>query len=155
MVTIEPEIKAEQAKEKENKDLKDKVYGTKGTKRDSNVKPRVPDANKTPCKICNTQHKGECWFKNGGGGGNAGRNNRGGGNNAAFNKQQMKIMSKLIKSSGKKDDSDSKTETSADGWRKSINLVQQMFIVQQYRQDNGMHLDKEIDDIEKDKLRGL
>ena len=39
LVTIKPEIKAERAKEKENKELKDKVYGTKGTKRYSSRKP--------------------------------------------------------------------------------------------------------------------
>ena len=64
-------------------------------------------------------------------------------------------MSKMIKSS-KRDDSDSKSEASAEGWKKGINLVQQMFIAQQYKKDNGMHSDKEdIGEIEIDKLKGL
>ena len=132
-----------------DKELKDKVYGTKGTNRDSSSKHRVPDANKTWCKICNKQHKDECWFKNGCGGGNAGRNNRRGGNNSAFNKKQMKIMSKIIKSS-KRDDSDSKSKALAEGWKKGINLVQQIFIAQHYKKDNGMHPDdKDIGEIKK------
>ena len=156
LVTIELEIRVERAKEKADKELKDKVYGTKGTKRDSSGKPRVPDANKTTCKTCNKQHKGECWLKNGGGGGNAGCNNRNGGNKD-FNKKQMQTINKMFRShsSTKKDDSDSESEASADGWKKGINLVQQMFIAQQYQKDNGMHSDKEIDDIKKDELKGL
>ena len=50
---MEPEIKAEAAKGKSDKALADKVYGVKGTKRDSNGTPRVADANKTTCKTCN------------------------------------------------------------------------------------------------------
>ena len=67
----------------------------------------------------------------------------------------MKIMSKMIKSSNR-NDSDSKSKASAEGWKKNINLVQQMFITQQYKKDNGMHLeDKNIGEIEKDKLEVL
>ena len=69
----------------------------------------------------------------------------------------MKVMNKMFKShsSTKKDDSDSESEASADGWKKGINLVQQMFIAQQYRQDNGMHSDTEVNNIEDDQLKGL
>ena len=156
LVTIKPEIKAETAKAKADKDLKDKVYGTKGTKRDSSGKPRVPDANKTTCKTCNKQHKGECWLKNSGGGGNAGRNNRNGGNKF-FSKKQMQTMNKMFEahSSTKKNDPDSESEASAYGWKKGINLVQQMFIAQQYQKDNDMDSDKKINDIEGDQLKGL
>ena len=38
---IEPEIKAEVAKAKSNKELADKVYGVKGTKGNKNGTPRV------------------------------------------------------------------------------------------------------------------
>ena len=106
----------------------------------------MPDANKTTCKTCGKQHKGVCWDK--GGGGNTGRNNRNGGNNSAFNKQQMKVMNKMIKSSAKKEESDSESEASADGWKKGVNLVQQMFIAQQYWKENGMDSEKEINNIE-------
>ena len=86
--SVKPKIKAKVAKAKSDKALAEKVYGTKGTKRDNNGKPRVLDANKTTCKTCGKQHKGVCWDKDKGG--NAGRNNRGGGNNnnnSAFSKQ--------------------------------------------------------------------
>ena len=109
LVTVKPDIKAETAKVKANKALAKKVYDTKGTKQDNNGKPRVPDANKTICKICNKQHKGECWLKDKSG--NASCNYRGGGGgNSAFNKQQMKVMRKTIKSFAKKEGSDSKSE---------------------------------------------
>ena len=109
LVTIEPEIKAERDKAKTDKELKNKVYGTKGTKRDSNGNPCATDENadKTTCKICNKQHKGECWHKNGGGGGNAGRNNCNGGDKV-FNKKKMQTINKMFKShsSTKKEESD-------------------------------------------------
>ena len=61
----------------------------------------------------------------------------------------------MIKSS-KRDDSDSKSEASAEGWRKGINLVQQMFIAQQYKKDNSMHSDdQDISEIKKDELNSL
>ena len=47
-------------------------------------------------------------------------------------------------SSTKKDESDYKSEALAEGWKKRINLVQQMYITQQYRTDNGMDSNKEI-----------
>ena len=158
--TIEPEIKAEAAKAeaakaKSDKALPEKVYGTKGTKRDNNGKHHVLDANKTTCKTCGKQHKGVCWDKDGGG--DTGRNNICNGGNGAFNKNQMKVMNKMFKSysSTKKDDSDSESEASADGWKKGVNLVQQMFIAQQYCKDNGMNSDEEINSIEDDQLKGL
>ena len=64
-------------------------------------------------------------------------------------------MSKMIKYSAKKEESDSESEASTDGWKKGISLVHQMYITTQYRKDTGMHSDKEIDDIERDELRGL
>ena len=140
---IKPEIKVEAAKAKSNKALADKGYGVKGTKRNNNGTPWVADANKTTCKTCNKQHKGVCWKLNGGG--NAGSNNRNG-SSGAFNKHQMKVMNKMFKShsSTKKDESDYKSEALAEGWKKRINLVQQMYITQQYRTDNGMDSNKEI-----------
>ena len=83
LITYKPNIKAEVAKAKSNKELADKVYGVKGTKRNKNGTPQVADANKTTCKTCNKQHKGVCWKLNGGG--NAGGNRNG--DNKAFNKK--------------------------------------------------------------------
>ena len=68
---FEPEIKAEAAKAKSNKELANKVYGNKGTKRGHNGSIKVTDVEKTACKTCGKQHKGKCWLKKGG---NAGRN---------------------------------------------------------------------------------
>ena len=58
-------------------------------------------------------------------------------------------------SSTKKDEFDSKSEALAEGWKTGINLVQQIYIAQQYQTDNGMDLDKEVDNIEGDQLKGL
>ena len=71
LLRFEPEIKAEAAKAKSDRELADKVHG-KGTKRHGNGTPKVLDSNKSTCKTCGKQHKGECWAKKG----NAGRNNR-------------------------------------------------------------------------------
>ena len=155
LVAFEPEIKAKRAKEKKDKELEDKVYGTKGTKRDNNGKPRASDGNtsKTPCKHCKKVHKGECWFKDGGrGGGNAGRNNHGG-NNSAFNKQQLKIMSKMIKSSKKKYESDSESEASGEGWKKNVSLVHQMYIATQFKKDNMIDSDDDSFTLDKDEVK--
>ena len=112
---IEPEIKAEAAKAKRNKEIADKVYGVKGTKRDKNGTPRVTDAKKMMCKTCNKQHKGVCWKLNGDG--NAGGNCNGG--NKVFNKKQLQVMNKMFKchSSTKKEESDSESGASAIGWK--------------------------------------
>ena len=67
---FEPKIKAEAAKAKSDKELSDKVYGNKGTKRGHTSSTKVNDAKKTACKTCGKLHKGKCWAKNG----NAGRN---------------------------------------------------------------------------------
>ena len=153
-VALEPEIKAERAKEKENKELKDKVYGTKGTKCDSNGKPRASDGNssKTPCKTCNKVHKAECWFKNGGGGGNAGCNNRN--SDKGFSKKQMvQMMNKMFKSHSPTKESDSESKTTADGWKKNISLVHQIYIAQQFKKDNSMDSDDDNFEIDKEEVK--
>ena len=48
----EPKIMAKTAKAKSNKELANKVYGNKITKRYNNGTTRVPDAKKTTCKTC-------------------------------------------------------------------------------------------------------
>ena len=154
LVAFEPEIKAKRAKEKKDKELEDKVYGTKGTKRDNNGKPRASDGNtsKTPCKHCKKIHKGECWFKDGGrGGGNAGRNNRNSDN--GFSKKQMvQMMNKMFKSHSSKKDSDSESEAT-EGWKKNISLVHQMYIATQFKKDNGMDSDDDSFTLDKDEVK--
>ena len=90
------------------------------------------------------------------GGGNAGSNKHNDGSDA-FNKNQMKVMNKMFKAhfSTKKDDSNQESKTSADDWKKGINLVRQIFIAQQYGQDNSMHLDKEVNNNEDNQLKEL
>ena len=151
LVAFEPEIQADRAKEKESRELKDTVYGTKGTKRKATeTRATNGKTSKTPCKTCSKIHKGECWFKNGGGGGNAGRN-RGSGNNSAFNKQQLKIVSKMIKSS-RKDDSDSESDAT-EGWKKNVSLVHQMYIAQQFKRDNSIDSDYDDFELNKDEVK--
>ena len=67
----------------------------------------------------------------------------------------MRVLNKMNKSISKKEDSDSESEASNDGWKKGISLVHQMYITTHYRKDTGMHSDKEIDDIERDELKRL
>ena len=90
LLRFEPEIKAEAAKAKSNRELADKVHG-KGTKRHGNGTPKVLDSDKTTCKTCGKQHKGECWAKKG----NAGRDNHNG--KPHFEKNQMKFINQLLK----------------------------------------------------------
>ena len=128
LVAFKPEIKAQRDKEKKNKELEDKVYGTKGTKRKAAEKSDG-NSSKTPCKTCNKVHKGECWFKNGGDCGKAGRNNRN--SDKGFSKKQMvQMMNKMFKSHSSTSDSDSESET---GWKKNISLVHQMYIATQFK----------------------
>ena len=103
----------------------------------------MTNTNETTWKICGKQHKGLCWKLNSSK--NAGSNNHYSGN-SAFNKKQLQVINKMFKfhSSTKKEESDSESEALADGWKKGINLVQQMYIDQQYRTDNGMDLDEEV-----------
>ena len=139
-------------KAKADKELKEKVYGTKGTKHNKDGSAKVTDANKTTCKHCNKQHKGECWNKTGGSGGNAGRNNRNRGNND-FSKKQMNQLNKMFgsHSSTKKEESDSESEEG--DWKKGLSTVHQMYIAMQYRQDNGMDTDDNVREIDQDSLR--
>ena len=57
--------------------------------------------------------------------------------------------------STKKEESDSESKALSVGWKKDINLVQQMFIAQQYRTDNGMDSDEEVKYIDNDQLKCL
>ena len=66
-------------------------------------------------------------------------------------------MNKMFKShsSTKKEESDSESGALAVGWKQEINLVQQMYIAQQYRTDNGMDSDKEVKSIDDNQLKGF
>ena len=66
-------------------------------------------------------------------------------------------MNKMFKSHSftKKEESNSESETLAIGWKQGINLVQQMYIAQQYRRYNGLDSDEEVKSIDDDQLKGL
>ena len=49
-------------------------------------------------------------------------------------------------------DLDSK-ETETTGWKRGISTVHQMYVATQYRQDNGMDSDKEVNSIDKNQLK--
>ena len=118
LLRLEPEIKAEAAKAKSDKELAEKVHGTKGTKRNNNGTPKVFDANKMTCKTCGKQHKGECWAKKG----NSGRNNCNG--KPSFKKNQMKFINQLLKSHvAKAEESDSESASSSADWKKASTAV--------------------------------
>ena len=154
LITVKPDIKAETAKAKSNKELADKVFGNKGTKRNNNGTTKVSNADKMPCKTCKKLHKGECWLlKNGG---NAGRNNQNGGK--PFDKKQMKFINTMFKShaSSKEEESDSISGSSSTvGWKKGISTVHQMYIAHQYQTDNGMDLDEDVKLIDSNQLKTL
>ena len=57
LITYEPDIKEKAAKAKSDKELADKVYGTKGTKRNKDGTPKVAEADKIQCKHCEKKHK--------------------------------------------------------------------------------------------------
>ena len=65
----------------------------------------------------------------------------------------MKIMSKMIKSSKKKYDSDSESEASGEGWKQNVSLVHQMYIATQFKLDNGMDSDDNSFTLDKDEIK--
>ena len=58
-------------------------------------------------------------------------------------------------SSTKKDSDFNSERTGATGWKKGISTFHQMYITQQYCQDNGMDLDKEFKSIDSIQLKSL
>ena len=152
LITYEPDIKAEAAKAKSNKELADKVYGIKGTKRNNNGTPKVAEADKTTCKTCGKKHKGKCWKLESGGDAPLTWKNGG----KPFDKKKMEYINKMFHShSATKADSDSDSEKGSSGWKKGISTVHQMYIATQYRQDNGMDSDEEVTSIDRDSLQSL
>ena len=115
LLRFEPEIKAEAAKAKIDRELAEKVHGKGGTKRRGDGTPKALETNKTTCKTCGKQHKGECWAKKGG---SNGRNNRNG--KIPFEANQMKYINQMLKAhtaKAKESDSDSESASSAADWK--------------------------------------
>ena len=57
--------------------------------------------------------------------------------------------------SSNKEESDSDSESSTADWKKGINQVQQMYIAQQYRANNGMDFKEDVKSIDNDQLKNL
>ena len=122
---FKPEVKAEAAKAKSNRELDNKVYRSKRTKRGHNGSNKVAEADKTACKHCGKLHKGESWSKKG--------NINGAGQQRTFGKREkdhIKQMTKSESKSSKKNNSDSDSESSIPEWKKNVNQIQQMYIAQ-------------------------
>ena len=151
LLRFEPEIKAEAAKAKIDRELAEKVHGKGGTKRRGDGTPKALETNKTTCKTCGKQHKGECWAKKGGNG----LNNRTG--KLPFPKDQMKFLNQLVKAQVAKggEESDSESASSTADLKKGINSCQQMYIAQQFRADNGLDSGEDVNSIDDDQLRSL
>ena len=149
LLRFEPEIKAEAAKAKIDRELSEKVHGKGGTKRRGNGTPKVLETNKTTCKTCGKQHKGECWSKKGGSNGR--RNGK-----IPFEANQMKYINQILKAhtaKAKESDSDSELASSAADWKKGINSCQQMYIAQQFRADHGLNSGEDVNSIDDDQLK--
>ena len=66
----------------------------------------------------------------------------------------MKYINQMLKAHvAKAEESDSELASSTADWKKGVNSCQQMYIAQQYRQDNGMDSDEEVNSIDKDQLK--
>mmetsp|Transcript_45786 Transcript_45786/g.46433 ORF Transcript_45786/g.46433 Transcript_45786/m.46433 type:complete len:144 (+) Transcript_45786:139-570(+) len=95
-------------------------------------------------------------LKNGGNAGGTPLTWRNGGK--PFDKKQMKYINQMFRShSSTKEESgsDSKSAVGTTGWKKGISTVHQMYIIQQYRQDNGMDSDKDVKSIDSNQVKSL
>ena len=148
LLRFEPEIKAEAAKAKIDRELAEKVHGKGGTKRRGDGTPKVLETNKTTCKTCGKQHKGECWSKKGS---NGRRNGK-----IPFEANQMKYINQMLKAhtaKAKESDSDSDWASSSADWKKGINSCQQMYIAQQFRANHGLDSGEDVNSIDDDQLK--
>ena len=148
---FEPKIQAEASKAKSNRELANKVYSTKGTKCGLNSSNKVAEVEKTTCKHCGKQHKGEYWSKKGNN-----NNNNNGKQQTTFGKREKDYIKQMIKSkskSSKKNNSDSQSSTP--DWKKGVNQIQQMYIAKQFRVNNNMDSDAEIGHIDGNQLQNL
>ena len=135
---------------------------TNGGKRNSDGSPKSSKMDwkatgeKKECKHCGKKHAGKCWSldKN-----NSNSKNQKFHKNTGFSKAQFATMKKLMasKSSTRTDTESSSDDESASqhSWAKGVNLVQQMYISQAYKRDNGMDSDEEVMEIPDDELKAL
>ena len=68
----------------------------------------------------------------------------------------MEFINQLVKShASKADESDSDSASSTADWKKGVNSLQQMYIAQQYRQNNGLDSEEDVNSIDDDQLKSL
>ena len=67
----------------------------------------------------------------------------------------MKFINQLVKSHALKEESDSDSKSVAADWKKGVNQVQQMYMAQQYRQNNGLDSEEDVSSIDDDQLKSL
>jgi hypothetical protein len=139
---------------------------TNGGKRNSDGSPKnnKMDWKATPekkdCKHCGKKHAGKCWSldKNN----NSNSKNQKFHKNTGFSKAQFATMKKLMSSTKSSQRSTIDTDSSSDeegsnqySWAKGVPQVQQMYISQAYKRDNGMDSDEEVREIPDDDLKAL
>ena len=115
---------------------------------------------KKECKHCGKKHHGKCWSLDSGASKHSHSKNQKFQKNTGFSKAQFATMKKLMssKSSTRTIDTESSSDdesASQHSWAKGVNLVQQMYISQAYKRDNGMDSDEEVVEIPEDELKAL
>ena len=137
-----------------------------GAKRNSDGSPKnnkmdwKATGDKKECKHCGKKHAGKCWSLDSGATKNSHSKNQKFQKNTGFSKAQFATMKKLMasKSSTRTIDTESSSNdesASQHSWAKGVNLVQQMYISQAYKRDNGMDSDEEVMEIPDDELKAL
>ena len=138
---------------------------TNGGKRNSDGSPKSSKMDwkvtgeKKECKHCGKKHAGKCWSldKNN----NSNSKNQKFHKNTGFSKAQFATMKKLMsstKSSQRTIDTDSSSDeedSNQYSWAKGVPQVQQMYISQAYKRDNGMDSDEEVRELPDDELKAL
>ena len=101
-------LRKRKPKQKSNKELANKIFGTKGTKCNKDGTPKVTKTNKTQCKHFGKKHKGKCWKLE------SSKSNKSTWQSGGkpFNKKQMNFMNKMFESHSltKANSSDSDSE---------------------------------------------
>ena len=155
------QVKARLKKLEDEKEAK----RTNGGKRNSDGSPKNNKGKATPgekkeCKHCGKKHAGKCWSldKNN----NSNSKNQKFHKNTGFSKAQFATMKKLMSSTKSSQRSTIDTDSSSDeedsnqySWAKGVPQVQQMYISQAYKRDNGMDSDEEVREIPDDELKAL
>ena len=136
-----------------------------GGKRNSDGSPKnnkmdwKASGEKKECKHCGKKHAGKCWSLDSGATKNYHSKGQKFQKNTGFTSKQFATMKKLILSkSSRTIDTDSESDDESSNqhsWAKGVNLVQQMYISQTYKRDNGMDSDEEVVEIPDDELKAL